>query len=172
MSEDIARHVSAFRALRTQVRDGFSGYRGAFVSIDVLLSWSTTRFAAVPVRHDPRQGGTSNYTPAKLLAHAMDMLTGFSTLPLQLASIVGFLFTLFGIGVLVWVLGRYLVLGYSVPGFPFLASAIAIFSGAQLFAIGIIGEYLARIHFRSMGRPDSVVRSRVGFPADDPDGRT
>jgi undecaprenyl-phosphate 4-deoxy-4-formamido-L-arabinose transferase len=102
----------------------------------------------------------------------MDMLTGFSTLPLQLASIVGFVFTLFGIGVLVWVLGRYLVLGYSVPGFPFLASAIAIFSGAQLFAIGIIGEYLARIHFRSMGRPDSVVRSRVGFPADDPDGRT
>ena len=170
MAEDIARHVSAFRALRTQVRDGFSGYRSAFVSIDVLLSWSTTRFGAVTVQHDPRLIGTSKYTLAKLVVHAMDMLTGFSTLPLQFASLLGFAFTLFGIGVLAWVVGRYLVLGYSVPGFPFLASAIAIFSGAQLFAIGIIGEYLARMHFRSMGRPDSVVRSRVGFPADHPGG--
>jgi glycosyltransferase involved in cell wall biosynthesis len=165
MSEDIAFHVSAFRAFRTQMRDGFAGYRSPFVSIDVLLSWSTTRFAAVSVRHDPRAVGSSNYTLAKLVMHAIDMLTGFSTLPLKLASIVGFALTLFGIGLFVWVVGRYLVLGYSVPGFPFLASTIAIFSGAQLFAIGIIGEYLARMHFRSMGRPDSVVRSRVGFPA-------
>jgi glycosyltransferase involved in cell wall biosynthesis len=164
MSEEAAAHASAFRAFRTQMRDGFAGYRSGFVSIDVLLSWSTTRFAAVAVRHDPRALGTSNYTLTKLIVHAIDMFTGFSTLPLRLASIVGFGFTLFGIAVFAWVVGRYLVLGYSVPGFPFLASAIAIFSGAQLFAIGIIGEYLARVHVRSMGRPDSVVRSRVGFP--------
>ena len=40
-----------------------------------------------------------------------------------------------------------------MPGFPFLASIIAIFSGTQLFALGIIGEYLARMHFRMLGRP-------------------
>jgi len=164
MAEEAAARASAFRAFRTQMREGFAGYRSGFVSIDVLLSWSTTRFAAVAVRHDPRELGTSNYTLTKLLVHAIDMFTGFSTLPLRLASIVGFGFTLFGIAVFAWVVGRYLVLGYSVPGFPFLASAIAIFSGAQLFAIGIIGEYLARMYVRSMGRPDSVVRSRVGFP--------
>jgi undecaprenyl-phosphate 4-deoxy-4-formamido-L-arabinose transferase len=56
------------------------------------------------------------------------------------------------------VLGRYLVLGSVVPGFPFLASVIAIFSGAQLFALGIIGEYLARVHFRTMNRPPYCVR--------------
>ena len=49
--------------------------------------------------------------------------------------------------------GKYLIQGTSVPGFPFLASLIAIFSGAQLFALGIIGEYLARMHFRMMQRP-------------------
>jgi glycosyltransferase involved in cell wall biosynthesis len=168
MSEDIASHVSAFRAFRTQLRDGFAGHRSAFISIDVLLSWSTTHFGAVTVRHEARTVGTSNYTVATLLSHAIDMLTGFSTFPLRLASVVGFALTLFGIGVLIWVVGRYVVLGYSVPGFPFLASAIAIFSGAQLFALGIIGEYLARMHVRSMGRPDSVVRSRVGFPEDRP----
>jgi len=49
-----------------------------------------------------------------------------------------------------------------VPGFPFLASVIAIFSGAQLFALGIIGEYLARIHLRTMDRPTFAVRERIG----------
>jgi undecaprenyl-phosphate 4-deoxy-4-formamido-L-arabinose transferase len=87
------------------------------------------------------------------------MLTGFSAWPLRLASFVGFGFTLFGFGVLIYVIGRYLILGGSVPGFPFLASVIAIFSGAQLFALGVIGEYLARMHFRMMERPAYTVRS-------------
>jgi len=70
---------------------------------------------------------------------------------------VGFVFTLFGMVVLIFVLARYLIQGGSVPGFPFLASVIAIFSGAQLFALGIIGEYLARLHFRMMDRPTYAV---------------
>jgi hypothetical protein len=49
--------------------------------------------------------------------------------------------------------------GESVAGFPFLASVLSIFSGAQMFAIGIIGEYLARMHFRLMDRPTYVIRS-------------
>ena len=97
----------------------------------------------------------------KLVTHALNMMTGFSTLPLQLASLVGFASAFFGLGVLVYVIGRYLILGYSVPGFPFLASIIAVFSGTQMFALGIIGEYLARMHFRMMERPTYAVRSRT-----------
>jgi len=159
----IARNASAFRAFRTQVRDAFADYQGPFVSIDVLMTWGTTRFAAIPVRHDARPIGVSGFTFRKLVTHALNMMTGFSTLPLQLASLIGFAFTLFGLGVLVYVVGRYLIQGGSVPGFTFLASVIAIFSGAQLFALGIIGEYLARMHFRSMGRPHSVIRNTIGF---------
>ena len=80
-------------------------------------------------------------------------------MPLQIASLIGFVFTLFGFAVLAVVLITYIVNGGStVPGFAFLASIIAIFSGAQLFALGIIGEYLARIHFRTMDRPTYLVR--------------
>jgi len=71
---------------------------------------------------------------------------------------MGFGFALFGLLMLVYVLGRYLIQGGSVPGFPFLASTIAIFSGVQLLALGIIGEYLARMHFRMMERPTYVIR--------------
>jgi len=159
MSAETARNVSSFRAFKTRIREAFAAYRGPFVSIDVLLTWGSTRFAHVRVRHEPRQAGASNYTFRMLVTHALNMMTGFSTLPLQIASLIGFLFTLFGFGILVIVLATYLINGgSSVPGFAFLASIIAIFSGAQLFALGIIGEYLARMHFRSMDRPTYLVR--------------
>lgn len=160
MGVDVARNVSAFRIFRTKLRDAFTHYESPYVSIDVLLTWGTTRFAAIPVRHEARRLGVSNYTLRKLIVHALNMMTGFSTLPLQIASLVGFALTVFGILILIYVFGR-LLFEQSVPGFPFLASVIAIFSGAQLFALGIIGEYLARMHVRIMGRPSSVVRESV-----------
>lgn len=163
MGADIARNVSTYRAFRTQVRDAFADYTSPFVSIDVLLTWGTMRFASVAVQHDKREIGKSNYSLRKLVAHALNMMTGFSTVPLQLASLIGFAFTLLGLLVFIYVVSRYIMLGGSVPGFPFLASIIAIFSGAQLFALGIMGEYLARMHFRSMGRPYSVTRETIGF---------
>ncbi len=162
MGAEIARQVSAFRAVRAEVANAFSHYEGPFVSIDVLLTWGTNRFAATPVRHEPRSQGTSGYTFRKLVTHALNMMTGFSTKPLQIASLIGFAFTLFGFGVLCYVLGRYFLQGTPVPGFPFLASIVALFSGAQLFALGIMGEYLARMHFRSMQKPPYVVRSDAG----------
>jgi glycosyltransferase involved in cell wall biosynthesis len=158
---EVAKNVSAFRVFRTHLREAFAAYQSPFVSIDVLLTWATSRFTAVKVPFRSRQSGSSNYTFTKLVRHALDMMTGFSTAPLQLASLVGFGCTVFGIGVLIYVVGRYLLQG-SIPGFPFIASIIAIFSGAQLFAIGVIGEYLARMHFRTMNRPAYTVRDIVG----------
>jgi undecaprenyl-phosphate 4-deoxy-4-formamido-L-arabinose transferase len=156
-SSEVAKNVSAFRVFRTQLREAFTDYQSPSVSIDVLLTWATTRFSAIKVPFQQRHSGSSNYTFMKLVRHALDMMTGFSTLPLQLASLVGFGFTLFGLAVFIYVVGRYFLEG-SIPGFPFLASIIAIFSGAQLFALGVIGEYLARVHFRTMNRPAYAVR--------------
>jgi len=155
----IARKVSAFRVFRTRLREAFADYHSPYVSIDILLTWGTERFAALTVKHDPRRVGASTYSLRKLAVLAVTMLTGFSTLPLQLASLIGFVFTFFGILALLFVVGRYLWEGGSVPGFAFLASLIAIFSGAQLFALGIIGEYLARMHLRIMGRPVYSIQS-------------
>lgn len=162
IGKGIADQVSAFRAFRTDLREAFADYAGAYVSIDVLLSWGTTRFAAVPVRHDPRAEGRSSYTFGRLATHALNVLTGFSTRPLRIASLVGLAFTLLGLALLVLVIVRYLVEGNVVPGFPFLASMIAIFSGVQLLTLGIIGEYLARMHVRIMDRPSYAVREEVG----------
>jgi glycosyltransferase involved in cell wall biosynthesis len=166
-----ARQVSGFRAIRTQLRNAFTEFRGAFVSIDVLLTWGTTRFAAVRVPHAMREDGASNYTFMKLIAHALNMVTGFSTFPLQLASVVGFAAMLFGVLLLLVVLVRYYIHGVTVPGFTFLASVICIFSGTQLFALGMMGEYLARMHFRMMDRPPYAVAAATGPDAMKPIAR-
>jgi hypothetical protein len=166
MGVKAARNVSAYRALRTRLRDAFERYQSPFVSLDVLLTWGTTRFTAVTVPHHPRAAGTSNYTLRALVMHALTLMTGFSVWPLQVASVVGFGFTIFGVLVFAYVVTRFLIDGRSVPGFPFLASIIAIFSGAQMFALGILGEYLARMHFRMMERPTYVIWENTSNPSE------
>jgi undecaprenyl-phosphate 4-deoxy-4-formamido-L-arabinose transferase len=169
-SASVAPMVSAFRAFRASVKPAFADYRSPLLSIDVLLTWATTSFASVTVQREARRAGLSNYRFRSLVRHTMNMMTGYSLLPLQLATMIGFLFTLFGILVLFFVVGRYLLVGETVAGFPFLASIIAIFSGAQLFALGIIGEYLGRMHLRMMERPPYIVRvathMRAGVPSE------
>jgi undecaprenyl-phosphate 4-deoxy-4-formamido-L-arabinose transferase len=162
LGADIAPIVSTFRAFRTGLRTAFERNQNPQANVDVLLTWATSRFAAVTVPGAPREAGRSSYSFRSLVRHTFNMVTGFSVLPLQIATLVGFACMLFGVGVLFFVLIRYLVEGSSVPGFPFLASIVAIFSGAQLFALGIMGEYLGRMHLRTMERPPYAVRQRAG----------
>jgi glycosyltransferase involved in cell wall biosynthesis len=157
MGAETARDVTAFRVFRTDLRDAFASYQAPYVSIDVLLTWATSRFAALYVKHDPRRIGQSNYTFGRLLNLALTLMTGFTILPLRVATIIGFVFMGFGFGLFAYILVRFLLSGVSVPGFTFLASTITLLSGVQLFALGIIGEYLARMHVRMMDRPPYAV---------------
>jgi undecaprenyl-phosphate 4-deoxy-4-formamido-L-arabinose transferase len=160
-----ARNIGAFRAFRGSLRRIFVEYEGTYVSIDVLLSWVTTHIDAVPVRYEPRRRGRSGYSLWRLGSLTISMITGFSVWPLRLASIIGLTFAAFGALVLTFVVARYLTAGVTVPGFAFLASVIAIFAGAQLFSLGIIGEYLARMYFRALARPPYVIRTTVNLEA-------
>lgn len=150
------RDFSAFRCFRTDLRKAFEQFQSPNVTLDVLLSWATTRFVAVPVNIEPPPEHRSNYNLRGLIRYTVLVLTGFSTAPLRFASIVGFVMTLVGLGVLIYVIAIFIFAG-SIPGFPFLGAIIAIFGGTQLFALGIFGEYLARIFTRSMDKPTYVV---------------
>jgi glycosyltransferase involved in cell wall biosynthesis len=160
------RQMSAFRAFRASLRTAFESQRAGAVNLDVLLAWGTTRIAAAAVDHHERKVGKSNYSLLKLIVQGLTMLTGHSTFPLRFASVLGFAATLFGMGVLVYVIGRYLLLGTSVAGFPFLASTIAVFSGVQLFALGIIGEYLGQVYIQTLNRPSYVVSETYELAAE------
>jgi undecaprenyl-phosphate 4-deoxy-4-formamido-L-arabinose transferase len=155
------RQMSAFKAFRGEVRETYASIGGPDVAVDVLLSWIFTRFAAVEIDEAPRAHGASNYGLLKLMRVSLRILVNYTTIPLRLTSLLGFIFTIFGFLLFLYVLTVYFALG-SIPGFSFLASVITIFSGVQLFALGIIGEYLARVFERSSGRPRYAIRERLG----------
>lgn len=150
------RNISSFRAFHTSLRDSFANFNSPDVIIDALLSWGAMQFGTVVVTESSRVEGKSNYNFFKLVKMGMLILTGFSTAPLRFAILVGFSFTILGVIILIYVLIRYMSEG-SIPGFPFLASAITIFSGTQLFALGIFGEYLGHIFERSSARPPYII---------------
>ena len=157
MGAEMGGYVSPFRAFRTRIRDAFTSFNDPFVSVDVLISWGTRRFAHIQVPYYPRQTGQSNYNLARLMSFTFNLVSGFSTMPLRMASIAGLGFSIFGFCILAFVVGRFFIFGSPVQGFTFLASSIAIFSGVQLLALGIMGEYLARIHLRQMQKATYII---------------
>jgi undecaprenyl-phosphate 4-deoxy-4-formamido-L-arabinose transferase len=161
LGSEVHSKSSAFRLFRRELVDAGESVTDPFVSFDVLLTWSTTRVAVVEVDFAKREAGRSAYTLRRLVRHTLNMITGYSTRPLRWVSVFGFLCALFGFGLLGFVLVRYFFNDSEVPGFSFLAATITFFSGVQLLSLGVIGEYIGRMHFRSMGRPPYVVRSRT-----------
>ncbi len=164
MNESHTLRSSSFSLFRTRLRDAFSIELGPGVSIGALLNWATQHQSFVEVRHDERAYSSSNYRFWSLFRVAFEVVVGFSTVPLRLALRIGFLTIIFGLFALAWVLGRLLLTGESIAGFPFLASTITIFAGVQLFSLGILGEYVASIHQRTMHKPTYFIAEIIGDP--------
>ncbi len=158
MGVNEAKYVSPFRIFRTKIRESFKDYNLKFVTLDVLLTWGTNNFSHVYIEHEKRKIGKSNYNVRMLIQHALNMITGFTVLPLQLATILGLIFSIFGFSVLAFVVISYFYNDRNVEGFTFLASIISLFSGVQLLSMGIMGEYLARIYHAQIGKPQYIIK--------------
>lgn len=156
-----ARQVGAFRAFRTCLRAGFDLANGPYVSVDVALSWATTRVGSVRLRMERRAEGRSGYTLTSLARHAGNMILGFSTTPLRLVTYLGCLVGTGGLLLLGYVLWRYVHGDTTVAGYTTIASMIALFSSAQMLAVGVVGEYIGRIHAHGIGRPLYVIRQHT-----------
>jgi glycosyltransferase involved in cell wall biosynthesis len=155
-----ATRISAFRAFRTRLRDGLSGMTGPHVSMDVALLWGTTRVDSLEVDMDPRTEGRSNYSFRMLVRHSLTMMLGYSTAPLRLVTYLGIFCGFLGSALLAYVLWQYAFGVTTVQGFTTIISVIAVFSGAQMIALGVVGEYLARVHINSIGQPSYLVSER------------
>jgi hypothetical protein len=155
----------AFRLFRQQLVAATAEVHDPSLSIDVLLSWATNRIVDVPVEHRDRSVGRSGYSFTRLVKHLANMVTGYSSRPLRMVSLLGVFTAFLGFALLLYVVIRFFVSGSDVAGFTFLAATVTLFSGVQLLSLGVLGEYVSRVHFRSMGKPVYVVRTAT----DDPD---
>ena len=153
-----ASNITAFRAFRKDLASGFEDTQDPFAPLDVLLSWTTTRVGTAQIEMKEREEGESGYSLRHLIRHAVNAITGYSTAPLRLVTFLGL--TTFGVSLvlLIAIVVKYIRGDISVAGYPSLAIMVSLFAGAQLLSLGVIGEYLGRLHIRSMGKPRYVVR--------------
>ncbi|MGI5245973.1 glycosyltransferase family 2 protein [Dactylosporangium sp. CA-139066] len=150
--------LGALRIFRTFLRAGFDQVSGPHVSVDIVLSWTTTRVGSVTVRMERRAEGRSGFTLKSLTKHAINMILGYSTKPLRMVTYLGFLIGVCGLLLTARLIWLYFTGDTKVAGFTTLASLVTIFSSAQLIGIGVLGEYLGRVHAHGMGRPTYVIR--------------
>lgn len=150
--------VSSFRIIRRPLLESIFSYSLNFTFIDGLLAWNTQRIGEVVVAHQPRQQGRSHYSLAKLVVLALNLFTNFSLLPLQFISLLGILTAALGFAAAFYYLCQYFLSYIEVPGYASIIIAILVFGGLQLMALGVVGEYLGRLHLNVNRKPQYVVR--------------
>jgi dolichol-phosphate mannosyltransferase len=129
-----------------------------------LVSWVGFRQVGIRYVREERFAGETKYPLKKMLKFAFDGITGFSYLPLQLATYLGFAVSNVAFLAICWVLLQKLVLhGHVEPGWSSLMVTILFLGGVQLLTIGLIGEYLGRIYDEVKARPLYLVRRTLGF---------
>ena len=150
--------TSSFCVIRKFVRDYAIQYKSAYTHLQGLFLRTTRNISSVPIQHFEREYGSSNYTLKKLLKLWSNIL-GFSIVPLQLATILGYFFSLIGIIGAVGVVIQKLIRPMTYIGWPSMMVAICFFSGLNLLFMGLIGEYVGRIFLGMSNNPQYVVRS-------------
>lgn len=162
---------SAFRMLRRETVASILPYDLNYTYLDGLLAWSTNRIASVEVEHRPRSEGKSGYSLGKLIHLALNVFTNFSYLPLQMVTLLGFVVALFGLGMGAYYVFRYLTGAITVPGYASIIVAVLVLGGLQMLALGIIGEYLGRVHLNINRKPQYVVRDLLEIEGDSTQSR-
>ena len=150
--------LSSFRIIHYQLARSVLTYHLNYTFLDGLLAWNTQRIGDVSVKHEQRAAGRSGYNPLKLLALAINLFTNFSLLPLQCVSLFGFGTAVAGVGAAGYYLFQYMANRILVPGYASIIISVLVLGGGQLLALGILGEYIGRLHMNVNRKPQYVVR--------------
>jgi len=156
---------SSYRLIRRNTAKALAEFDSPFPFVDGYLAWVTNRYGTVMVDHGQRVHGASNYNFRKLFTHTINIFVTFSDLPLRFATWLGLAaFIVGGIGLLTIVLARLLG-GITVSGYASVMAGIIVFGGMQLLILGIFGEYIGRMNFKSSRKPLFLVGRTVDPPS-------
>ena len=157
--------VTSFRAIRRALLQTIFSYDLNFTFVDGLLAWNTERIGEVEVDHRPREAGRSGYGARRLMSMALNLFTNFSLLPLRAVSLAGLFISSVGFLLAIDYLIQALLSRITVPGYASIMIAILILGGTQLLGLGIVGEYLGRLHLNVNRKPQYHVRESRGLHA-------
>jgi glycosyltransferase involved in cell wall biosynthesis len=162
-SDKIPEHAGDFRLLDRAVVEIIKSMPERNRFMKGLFAWSGFRQAAVEYERAPRAVGRTKFRYWKLWTLALDGITSASTMPLRIWSYVGVVIAGFTLLYAVYVIGKTILFGSDVAGYPSLMVAILFFGALQLISLGVLGEYVGRILIETKRRPLYVVRKKIGL---------
>jgi len=150
--------TGGFRIIKNYVIKQIIQFKEKSKMLDSLLCWTGYKIGKVDVNHNNRYAGKSKYSFFKLIKYWFDMVVSLTYIPLKIAIFGGIFIGGLALSLGLYYFIRYLFFGATVEGFTTLAIFIAMFSGIQLFCLGIIGEYLGRTNKEVMNKPEYIIK--------------
>jgi len=149
------------RAYRRNIIDYINMCTETSSFIPALANIFAKKIIEIEVAHEERKRGTSKYSLFKLFRLNFDLMTSFSLLPIQFFSMLGVVIALLGLLFAIFLFVRRLIVGPEVEGTFTLFAILFFFIGIQIFAIGIIGEYIGRIYQEVRRRPRFIIKKEL-----------
>lgn len=157
-------NVGDFRLLDRRCIDALRSMREQQRYTKGLFWWIGFRKAEVAYETAPGLRDESTFSTRRLASLAMEGITGFSTAPLKIASVLGIVLSLLSMAYLIFIVFKTIFLGEEIQGFPTIMCTVLLLGGIQLLCIGIIGEYVGRIFIESKNRPPYLIDTINGEP--------
>ncbi len=161
-NEKSAQNVGDFRLLDRKCIETLKQLRECQRYTKGMYTWIGYRKYEITYTHEERNDGESSFNFFRLLSLAMDGITSYTTAPLRISTLLGFLVAIFTFIYMIIIFGKAVLYGADVDGYPSLMLTILFLGGVQLISLGIIGEYLGRIFNEAKGRPTYVVSEFQG----------
>jgi len=152
------------RAYSRAIVDAMASSREVNTYIPALAYTYAANPTEIEVAHEERTAGESKYSLYKLVRLNFDLVTGFSIVPLQMYSILGFLVSLVSVGFFALIIYRRIAYGPEAEGLFTLFAIAFLLIGVGLFGIGLLGEYVGRIYQQVRERPRYVIQAILEKP--------
>lgn len=168
-STTVLENASDFRVFRRNVTDAILSMPEYHRFSKGIFSW--VGFSTYPYPYTPseRNAGTTKWSLRALVRYALEGVLSFSTQPLHLVTLLGLVSFVIALAYVLVLIVKTLLVGVDVPGYASTIALILSFGGVQLLALGIIGEYLARLYEQEKGRPIYIVKRRLNQLREDED---
>ena len=157
---DIPMGVADFRLLDKKVVDELRKFKENFLFIRGIVSWLGYKQTGIEYEVQDRYAGSTKYTLRKMISFAIQGITSFSTAPLRVSIIVGFIVSAAAFFYTILALYARLFLQTVIPGWTSILISVLFLGGIQLISLGLIGEYLGKMFIETKNRPNYVIKEK------------
>ncbi len=153
--------ASDFRLMRRSMVEGVLTMTEYHRFSKGIFSWVGFNTEYIPYQAEIRKNGKSKWNVRKLIKYAIEGIISFSTSPLRASAYIGFISSLVSIAYLIFVVIQKLCWGIDVPGYATIVVLVLLLGGLQLFCLGVLGEYLAKMYIQVKNRPVYIVKEHI-----------